>query len=336
MLQLSPLNRRSTAFVEVYLLLLIGMIAVTRSPAFSVRPVLLGGAILFDLITWPTLLFYGLIARSAKLPIIRLAVAVLVFARIALFILPPTARPFSINLPVLLAVLEGVTITFAILRVRAIQLKYRELRRVHDATTALTGSLEAVLGSSVSALILSEWQTFRWGLLGWWRVEPAAPGQQILTTHRQSGEVAMGVALLVVGLIEGVAVHLLLARWSPSAAVWVSVFSAYGMLFLLADLVASCQRPSYATDHTVHLRLGIRWQVVIPKTLILRVLPIQEKPAKAPDLLRGTLLVTPNTLLILQEPVAASGPYGIRRNVSRIALFLDDGAPILERHPGQI
>ena len=324
--QLSPVRRRSIAFAGSYLLLLIGMIALTHSPLFSARPDLLGRAILFDLTVWPTLLFYGFIARPAKLSVLRLTVAVAVFVRIALLVLPENARPFTIDWPVLFAGVEGIMLVFVVVRIRVIVLTYRKLRAFQDAETALSGSLQTVLGSTTTTIMLSEWQTIRWGLLGWWRVEPLSPNHQPLTTHHNSGQVAMGVALLVVGLIEVVAVHLLIARWNPTAAFWVSAFSGYGMLFLVADLVASCQRPSLLTPTDLHIRVGIRWQAAIPKSLILSVVPIHEKPAKAPDLLNGVLIIAPNTLITLREPVTINGPYGIRRPVSRITLFLDDGA----------
>ena len=326
MLQLSPTRRRSIAFAGSYLLLLIGMIALTRSPLFSIRPDLLGLAVLVDLTIWPTLLFYGFIARPANLSAVRMAVVVVAFIRIALFVLPENARPFTIDWPVLLAGGEGIVLAFAVVRIRAITLLYKKLRQSEDAEAALLGSLQSVLGSTTIAIILSEWQTIRWGLLGWWGVDALLPNQHSLTTHRNSGQVAMGVALLVVGLIEVVAVHLLIARWNPTAAFWVSALSGYGLLFLVADLVASCKRPSFLTSADLHLRLGIRWQAIIPKPLILSVLSIHEKPDKAPGLLNGMLLVAPNTLITLREPVEVLGPYGIRRTVSRITLFLDDEA----------
>ena len=154
-------------------------------------------------------------------------------------------------------------------------------------------------------------------------------GAAPLTTHRQSGQIALTVALGFVGLIELAGVHLLVSRWSTDVAFWLTLMSAYSMLMLVADVVATLKRPSFQTATDLHLRLGIRWQAVIPRHQISRVERIHEKPTRRKDFLNAALLTAPNVLITLEKPITVQGPYGIRREVTQLSLWLDGGNTVL-------
>ncbi|MVM32331.1 hypothetical protein GO755_19950 [Spirosoma sp. HMF4905] len=89
-------------------------------------------------------------------------------------------------------------------------------------------------------------------ILSGWQLKPDVPdGAKTLTTHRQSGQIAL-VGILLVGVVEGVAVHLLVGRWSPMVAFWIIVLSSDEMLFFTANVIATVKRPSYLTDSHFH------------------------------------------------------------------------------------
>ena len=319
------LIRRPAVFAAVYGLLLLVEYGITRSTAFKQAPHLIAGAVLFDLVAVPVALFYWLIVKPMELPKLALAVAAVTLFRVALIVLPAGSEPFTISWPILIALVEVSLIAIALIRVHTLRLAYRSLRLSYNRETALHGSLAAVFGDRIADIIMSEGQMLRYSLLGWWRLSNAfTPDQQAVTSYRESGQLAIGIAFLFVGLLEGVVIHLLVARWNPTVAFWISALTAYSLLIVIADLVATSKRPSYLTSDTFVLRLGIRWRAILYRNDIATITWLREKPDKEPDLLNATFPVTPNTLITLHEPIWVQGPYGIRKQVRKIALFVDD------------
>jgi hypothetical protein len=226
---------------------------------------------------------------------------------------------------VLLAIGELSVLVTSVIRFRTLLKEYRILRPLNTRDAAILGSLEKVFGLKLATLLQYEGYVLRYSLLGWWRTTTdLLPHQQPVTSHRESGQVALSIAVLAVILIEGIGVHLLLARWNPTVAFWTTALSVYGTLFLVADLVTTCSRPSFLTTDTFFLRLGLRWKATISYENIDSILAISEKPAKEHGLVNGAFLTAPNTLIILREPIWVQGAYGIRKKAHRISMFADN------------
>lgn len=299
---------------------------VTHTSAFSQYPVGLSLAVLFDLVFVTTALFYGLVVRPLQWAPNRVWLVALLMLRVALFILPETPHLPNQIWPLLLVCTEGIILIMAGLRIRTITRMYRQLRPTTNAETALRGSLSFVFGERIAGGIIGELLTLYYALLGWQLRSDIPDGATPLTTYRESGQIALTVTLLFVGLIEGVVVHVLLNRWNSSVAFWVTALSVYGMLFFVADAVATIKRPSYLTDNQLHIRLGVRWQAIIPQSAIVQVSRIQEKPPKQPGQLNGAFLTAPNVLLTFSQPVYFTGPYGLQKQVQTFSFFVDDPA----------
>ncbi|UFH55352.1 hypothetical protein [Spirosoma sp. KNUC1025] len=328
------LRAHGTSPMAVFLLLtglIIGVeVFVTHTAAFNRYPVHLSAAVLFDLVFIPTGLFYWLIGRPLRLPISRSALVGLLMLRIALWIIPQTAFPAKQIWPTLLILTESTVVITVVFRIRTVIQTYRRLRNEADAETALRESLSVVVSKRVVGLIIGEGLILYYALLGW-RLKSDLPIEAYpLTTHRQSGQVALTIGLLTVGLIEGVAVHLLLVRLNPTIAFWITTLTAYGMLFFLADLMATLRRPSYLTSSYLTIRLGVRWRARILRSSIEHVALISEKPAKQAGYLNGAILTVPNVLLTFQEPIVVEGPYGLQKTIRQLSLFVDDRADFVD------
>lgn len=288
---------RIVRFLLLAILLVSAEVFITRTAAFNRHPMQLSMAVLFDLVFVTTGIFYWLVARPLRLANTRTILVALLMLRIALFILPQTAFPSNQIWPMVLVVAEGAVLVMTALRIKTITRTYRQLRVEVDSETALRNSLAVVFGNRAAGAVLGELLTLYYALLGW-RLKSDIPVEaHPLTTHRQSGQLALTVGLLVVGIIEGVGVHLLLTRWNPTVAFWITALSAYGMLFFVADLMATVKRPSYLTQNQLVLRLGIRWKAHIARSSIADVALIHEKPPKQADRLNCAFLTTPNVLL---------------------------------------
>lgn len=287
-------------------------------------------AVLFDLVCVTTALFYWLVARPRHLANSRLILVALLMVRVALFILPPTAFPAAQSGTVLLVLVEGAMLLIAGFRLQTILRTYRHLRSTTGAESALHEAIALVFGHRTAGLILGEGLTLYYVLLGW-RLRPDVPaGARTLTTHQQSGQVALTIGLLTIGLIEIFAVHALVTRWNASLAGWLTVISVYSSLYFVADLVATLKRPSYLTADVLYLRLGVRWRAQINRSIIADASTIYEKPPKQPGLINGAFLTAPNIRLTFREPVFVTGPFGIQKRVQQITFFVDDRAVFIQ------
>ena len=299
-------------------------VAVTHTATFGQHPLYLSIGILFDCTMVATVLFYGLVARPLRLPTSRTVLFALAMLRVALFIVPATPPALHLVWPVLIGLLEGGLLVMTVLRLRTIRQTYRTLRPTQDTHKALQGSFAAVFGEKVARLMLSEGQVIYYALFNWYAPIDLPAGATPVTTHRESGQLALLIGLLGVGLIEATAMHLLLAlRW-PTVAVWVTLVSAYGYLIILAIINTIQKRPSYRTETALHLRLDMRWQATIAHANIATITPIFDKPAKRPGLLNAALVTAPNVLITLHKPVVVTGIYGLSRTVTQLSLFVDD------------
>ncbi len=326
--------RRPVLFVGLAFALMLTEWLIIQSSAFTRNPAPLSLAVLFDLSVITSGLFYWLVARNGSAKptgwtIARTGLVALVMTRVALFILPADALPAALTSPALLALVEGSMLIVAGFRIRTIVRTYRQLRPATDADTALHGGLTDVFGHWAAGLIVGEWLVVRYALLGW-RLKIDVPPTAIpLTTHRESGQVALTVTVGMVGLIELMAAHLLLARWNADAAFWITLVSAYGMLIIVADAVATLKRPSYLTADALHLRLGVRWRAVVRRDQIERIEHIHEKPTNGAATLNAAFLTAPNVLITLNEPVLFDGLYGLTKSVRQMALFVDKRRDLL-------
>ena len=320
--------RRPTLFVVLALTLVLTEWFIIRSATFTHNPATLSLAVLFDLTVITSGLFYWLVTTNESVKptgwsVAQMGLVALVMARVALFILPANTLPAALTGPALLALVEGSMLVVAGFRIQTIIRTYRQLRPATDADTALHGGLTTVFGHRAAGLIVGEWLVVRYALLSW-RLKTDVPTTAIpLTTHRESGQVALTVAVGVVGLIELVAIHLLVARWNTDAAFWITLVSVYGMLIIVADGVATLKRPSYLTADALHLRLGVRWRAVVRRDQIKRIEHIHEKPTNGAATLNAAFLTAPNVLITLNEPALFDGLYGLTKSVRQVALFVD-------------
>ncbi|WP_375447388.1 hypothetical protein [uncultured Fibrella sp.] len=312
------------------LLLLVGAeMMVIRSTAFTRAPTLFSLAVLFDLCGITSVLFYGFLASPNGWSPMRTVVVVLLMVRVGLLLLPTNTLPAFLNGPFLFALAEAGALAIAVVRIRIIRLTYLKLRPTTTADKALLESFAVVFGQRTASIILGEWQIISYAIGGWWLRADVPADATALTTHRDSGQIALTVALGAVCLIELVSMHLLVARWNHDVAFWLTMAGAYSLLLLVADVVATLKRPSYLTANAFHLRLGIRWLAVISRDQIGQIERIDEKPVRRDGVLNVALLTGPNVLLTLSEPVMVQGPYGIRREATQLALWIDGGTAAL-------
>ena len=151
-----------------------------------------------------------------------------------------------------------------------------------------------------------------------WRRRPA----EGFTCYRKSGYGALVFALLLVMAAEGIPVHILLMRWSPLAAWVLTVLTAYGALWFLADWRAMRLRPILVDGDELTIRVGVRWTVTVPRERITAV--HKKRPPGSEPYIRASLPGPMPLWIELTEPVVAKGAYGMEKHARWISLTVDD------------
>lgn len=157
-----------------------------------------------------------------------------------------------------------------------------------------------------------------------------APPQPRSLQLRRGGQGAFVAGFSLVILVEAVALHLLVTSWSPLAAWLLTGLSAYGLLWLVGDYRAIRDQPSDVDGGVLHLRLGIRWRVVVPLSEISSVSRIDFTHGDHVKTLRLAPMDDPNVCIAFTRAVTAHGYYGLRKDfTSAHAAFEDPTAAVV-------
>ena len=159
-------------------------------------------------------------------------------------------------------------------------------------------------------------------------------GQQRFTYRSaRSGGLLAGIILVLVS--EGIGIHLWVYSRKPWLAWLLTASTLSAIAWLASDYRALGRGAVTVGDDQIHLTIGRRFSLSLPRTSIAtavtptwRDLPEPGMPAAA-DYINLMKQATPNVLLHLVDPTAVKLPAGRSRTVRRIALHLDDPAAFL-------
>lgn len=296
---------------------LVGGLVVVPALASVSRPGVLAAALAVDLALLVPLAWAGVIrARGGRWA--TLAPVVALSALGAWLVLPEAHHDVLAPLTVLLPVVEvGVVALVVVALVRAWRrgAEGEPAERIRAATDRVVGA------GAASRAIAYEVAVFRYALGPTVR----ADGPGAFSYRRSSG---FGVVLAGVGVaaaLELVGGHLLVQRlWGDVAALVHLAVSGYAVLWLLGDWRALAARPIRLDGDLLRVRCGLRWSAEVPVSAIETVYHVRKTlPADRPTL-DASVLQNPQFALDLRRPVVAEGPYGWRKEVTRVALAVDE------------
>jgi hypothetical protein len=128
-------------------------------------------------------------------------------------------------------------------------------------------------------------------------------------------------AIVAVGLVEMAVTHLLIAWWSRTAALALSVLTIGGLVWLVRALLAMKHRPVLLDRERLVLQVGTIRRVDLPLHAIAGLRPSIERIAmKQRSVLNLALLAYPNLVVDLVAPLPG------RRGITTIVHRLDDPA----------
>lgn len=299
---------------------------------------LLPPAVEFDLLVVLPGLFYVLVVRRYRLPLRTVAAAFGGGLALSHWLLPAGGLPVLAWAGRLAQVLELLTLGYAVGRLRRIRRGYRAAQRHSaDFMDNLLAAGQPVLGRC-NELLMTEVAVLHYGLLGHGAAVEVGAGEQAFSSHQKSGFGALLAALGGLSMVEMAAAHLVLAHWYPRLAWGLTVASAYGLLWLLAHGQAVRRRPVLVAGRALKLRVGFCYRATLAISQIAAIQEIKDAPPAAPGLLNAAklLLTPPNLLLRLAAPQVVQGPFGQRRLVSRLALYVDEPGALRQLLQSQV
>jgi hypothetical protein len=182
-----------------------------------------------------------------------------------------------------------------------------------------SAAFETVRSRRLAAILASELAVFYYAFAAWRRAPHVPAGTRAFPVHEQSGVAALFGMLAGVSVMEAALVHLIVMRWSTPAAWILTALSSYGAVWLVAMARAFVLRPVLVEGGELVVRGGMMWTVRVPIRAIAAI-----EPGGAKCGLRVPPACQPNVTLRLAEAVPARGMYGMTRQVTSIALAVDD------------
>ena len=301
------------------------MVLIAKSPIFTNNPDSLAIGITFDLLLTVPFVYFLLI-RKTNIPKTTVA-PFLIFGIIICSIVLPSENQYYLNLfkTWVLPIVEISILSFVIYNVRK-GIKRYNLNKTEsfDFFTSLKNTCYEILPKEVVIPVVTEIAVFYYGFIYWKRRELK---ENEFSYHKDSGTIALLIAIIFIVAIETVVFHILLAKWSSIAA-WILTFlSIYSGIQIFGFLKSMFKRPISIENDRLNLRYGIMTET----TISLKDIDTVEISSKDIELNKETRklsflgeLESHNIIIRLKNENKLIGLYGIKRKYRNLALHVDD------------
>ncbi|HRX04792.1 MAG: hypothetical protein KDI07_17510 [Anaerolineae bacterium] len=314
---------------------------ITGTADFAAHPEVLSLAVTADIVVAIPLLYYLLVVRRKRLPVITVAPVFVLSLIVAGKILPAAQHTYLDYAELVAPLVELSVLVVIALKLRTVAGHYRRLRPSHAYfPETLEASLRAAVPTFpplVASLLTTEVSLISFGVTGWVRrTRHADDGRPRFSYHRQGGYAfVLGFLAFLVLLETGVA-HLLLARWNTTVAWILTIASIYTLIWFFGDFHASRFQPMVAGDDRLHVRSGMRWRADIPWQQIEVVRRATSADRKQPDFLNAAIMGEARLVIVLREPATVHGLLGRTKETAHIGVSVDDEAAFLAAVNGKL
>ena len=190
-----------------------------------------------------------------------------------------------------------------------------------DPVAAIRTTVRTILPVPIAVNALTAELAMLYYALFSWRAKRHIPANtQAFTNYKKAGQVDLLSVLPIVCVLETIPVHLLLQRWNSAVAWAATGLSAYALLWLVGLARSFRLRPTLIAQDSVCFRYGLIFQLQAPRALI-----ACSRRAVADDTQFAVPRKTePNHYIEFVREVTAEGLFGFQRQLTRVALTLDD------------
>jgi len=314
---------RNLIVVSVIFSLFAAIIWLINSPfLFQINKIDL--VIAIDLLVVIPLIYYVLI-RKTKIPKTTVIPVIIIGFVIGTYMLPEKQQNYlSLFKTWVLPFVELAAIGIVIFKVRSARKKYNQLKTVNeDLFTTLKNTCSELFPQKIAMPFATEIGVFYYAFINWKKKE-LKPHEY--TYHKDSGSIALMVALIFIIAVETGTVHLLLAKWNPITAWVLTILSIYSLIQFLGILKSMLKRPIAIANGKLHLRYGIAKETTINFNAIESI----EISSKDIELNKETRkmaflggLESHNIILRLKKENTLTGLYGIQRTFKTLLLHVD-------------
>ncbi len=320
------LNRNILLITAIVMTIFLGGTFMLHLVPAAARNKIANGLLADFTITVPAL-YYLIIVRPLKVPVKSIILIFSLCCVIAYVLLPPQQRQYVLELRKLTFLVEILFIVYAVTKFNKIRAAYKT-HQLHfaDPIYNLRAGMAEVLGDTFLIKVLaSELAVLRYGLLFWKKEKSSIEEGSVFTTHKESGYIALWCIFLLAVLVEIVAFHFLLRKWSHTAALIVTLLSSYGLILFIADLSAILKRKVLITEDKLILRLGLRWSANTDLSNIRSIEKITYDHKSTDDYFKGGITKSHgNVLITFKDPVKVNKLYGASKEYNSILMNVDD------------
>jgi hypothetical protein len=313
-------------------LMLLGIIIVLMQTTVLSGNDTLNLAITIDLLLTVPLVYFLLI-RKSEIPKTTVVPVMIIGLLIGSYFLPAENQTYlDLFKTWALPILELSVLTFVVFKLRKALKSYKKLKHQSpDFYDTLKNVCTEILPKKLILPFATEVAVFYYGFISW---KTKVPSSNEFTQHKKSGSPSLMGGLIMVVAIETIALHFLLAKWSPVLAWVLTGLSIYTAIQVFGFVKALTQRLTAITKDKLFLRYGIMNEAQIP------INEIESVVLSTDGLEKGKLsrvlsplgeLESYNVIIQLKQESTLIGLYGIKKQFKTIGLFIDEPHAFKER-----
>ncbi len=306
------------------LLIISSMILIASSKLFQNDPHAMSIGLTIDLLFTAPIIYFFLIKKK-NIPKITMVPFFVLGLVVASNIIPKEHQSLLSWIKTWIFPLVELGIgVFAFYKVRQTLKQYRENAKLNpDFFSTIKGTCTQIFPNKVGVLLTMELAVFYYGFI-YWKKKILAKNE--FSYYKNSGTIALLVALIFIIGIETYVLHFFLLKWSAIAAWIASVLSIYSSIQILGFLKSIMKRPIVIEENMLHLRYGILSETSIAIDDI-ETIEISSKDLEWNDQNRKLSplgeLEAHNMMITLKKENTLVGLYGIKKPYTRIAFFVD-------------
>jgi hypothetical protein len=289
-------------------------------------------AFLGDIIITFPVAYYLLLMRPLKLKKRSLFLVTSCCLAVAYFILPAHQQGYIAQIKKLTMLAELGLLVYAVSKIKRINSLYKLLKAAEPYNPyLLRKSMVTVLGDVLAIkLMASEISMLKFGLMPFRKKETIPSATAGYSIHKDAGYIALFSIFMFACFAELIGFHLLIAHYSNTAAIIISILSVYGIVIIVGDLAAIIKKPVLVLPDKLILRTGIRWVADVERGNILSVEKLRTGFEPDKDTFSGGILKSSiNICFTFAQPVSVERVYSKTVSVTKIVMTVDDADKLI-------
>lgn len=325
--------QRTLLIVSVPLLIIISMVAITKSGIFQNNANQLAPAIIADLLLTAPFIYFLLI-RKTTIPKTTVVPFIILGLVVGYSILPEENQNY-LNLfkSWVLPVIELAVLAYIIYNVRKAVKRFKANYNEDtlDVFTTLKTTCRDILPKPTAHLMATEIAIIYYGFIKW---KKRQLNTNEFSYHKNTGTLSLLVALIFIIVVETTTLHIIIGKSNIILAWVLTALSIYSILQIFGFLKSMLFRPYELNDSELILRYGIMAETLIPLKDISSVTLSSKDIETNNDTRKLSFLgelEAHNVVISLKKEQTLIGLYGIKRTYKVLALHVDNKSDFKHR-----